>query len=301
MMYPQKLSRSAFTLIELLVVIAIIAILAAVLFPVFAQAREKARSITCLSNEKQIGLGLVMYLQDYDGSFPPANEVIQSGGDIQWYAVVYPYIHNGEGASGYYYGKGGVWDCPSAAGIESSSPASSPQKWQGQIFGVNDSLFPNNTQGTGPFPYPVQNETIIPSPADTIVVAEKGLNGTGWSYEQFMVNQAWWATSVVNGSGQYDSTKDNSYCSYTVGGGPCPSHDGVNPDRDAPVGADGPWEGPRTIRYRHNGASNVLFADGHAKAMPKGSIKWYKNIYVPGAYQYCMSHVYYGWYSSNPY
>ena len=58
--------KKAFTLIELLVVIAIIAILAAILFPVFAQARDKARYASCLSNEKQIGLGLMMYTQDYD-------------------------------------------------------------------------------------------------------------------------------------------------------------------------------------------------------------------------------------------
>src|SRR2546421_6478946 len=69
-MFERRSSR-AFTLIELLVVIAIIAILAAILFPVFAQAREKARSISCLSNTKQIGTGYMMYLQDYDETFPP--------------------------------------------------------------------------------------------------------------------------------------------------------------------------------------------------------------------------------------
>ena len=62
--------RFGFTLIELLVVIAIIAILAAILFPVFAQAREKARQTACLSDQKQIGLGIMMYAQDYDETYP---------------------------------------------------------------------------------------------------------------------------------------------------------------------------------------------------------------------------------------
>src|SRR5438045_4264284 len=61
---------SGFTLIELLVVIAIIAILAAILFPVFAQARAKARGVSCLSNIKQLALGMTMYAQDYDETFP---------------------------------------------------------------------------------------------------------------------------------------------------------------------------------------------------------------------------------------
>lgn len=84
-------NKSAFTLIELLVVIAIIAILAAILFPVFAQAREKARQASCLSNAKQTSLAVQMYIQDYDESFPNA----QPGGwqwTESWLVHVQPYI-----------------------------------------------------------------------------------------------------------------------------------------------------------------------------------------------------------------
>jgi len=76
-----------FTLIELLVVIAIIAILAAILFPVFAKAREKARQTTCASNEKQLGLVFLQYVQDYDEAWPNVNANNQ-----QWTASVYSYV-----------------------------------------------------------------------------------------------------------------------------------------------------------------------------------------------------------------
>ena len=97
MSHHQK--RSAFTLIELLVVIAIIAILAAILFPVFAQAREKARAVTCLSNAKQLGLGLMMYLQDYDEKVLPRYQACPSTGPTGptqklWTDTLMPYIKN---------------------------------------------------------------------------------------------------------------------------------------------------------------------------------------------------------------
>ena len=81
--------KKAFTLIELLVVIAIIAILAAILFPVFAQAREKARQTSCLSNMKQVGLGLLMYVQDYDEQTPSGR-----GGGWEWWTELMPYFKN---------------------------------------------------------------------------------------------------------------------------------------------------------------------------------------------------------------
>ena len=106
--------RRGFTLIELLVVIAIIAILAAILFPVFARAREKARQTSCLSNLKQIGLAFLMYAQDYDETFLygrgmnyadtggwGAHAAVDEYND--WPVFVYPYVKNAQ-----------VFNCPSA-------------------------------------------------------------------------------------------------------------------------------------------------------------------------------------------
>ena len=117
--------RSAFTLIELLVVIAIIAILAAILFPVFAQAREKARQASCQSNLRQIGLAFAMYAQDADERLPDRRDLKMTlaGGYKPWGAawptsdprggwamrVLDPYIKNA-----------GIWSCPSVAGAMAS-------------------------------------------------------------------------------------------------------------------------------------------------------------------------------------
>lgn len=98
--------RSAFTLIELLVVIAIIAIIAAILFPVFAQAREKARATSCLSNLKQMGLGLMMYTQDYDENLVPAwigYPTYGFPGNARWCDVIQPYVKNSQ-----------IFTCPSS-------------------------------------------------------------------------------------------------------------------------------------------------------------------------------------------
>jgi prepilin-type N-terminal cleavage/methylation domain-containing protein/prepilin-type processing-associated H-X9-DG protein len=87
--------RKGFTLIELLVVIAIIAILAAILFPVFARAREKARATSCLSNVKQLTLGIKMYNQDYDEMLIPGN-IGTALGVLPWTRLVEPYVKNAQ-------------------------------------------------------------------------------------------------------------------------------------------------------------------------------------------------------------
>lgn len=105
--------KSGFTLIELLVVIAIIAILAAILFPVFARAREKARQTSCLSNLKQLGLGVAMYAQDYDGFHPTMywipiagyNSGVSRGG-LTVLDAINPYVKNAQ-----------IFRCPSSSEV----------------------------------------------------------------------------------------------------------------------------------------------------------------------------------------
>jgi len=112
--YPCRWAQKAFTLIELLVVIAIIAILAAILFPVFAQAREKARQASCQSNMKQLGIAFLMYAQDYDETLPPAplfHFIVQdSNGKFTGQSALEPYIKNHPAQS-----RGTVWVCPDLA------------------------------------------------------------------------------------------------------------------------------------------------------------------------------------------
>ncbi len=125
--------RKGFTLIELLVVIAIIAILAAILFPVFARARDKARQTSCLSNVKELGLAVQMYVADHDETMVPFATTPADGlGSISWAALLYPYVKNVE-----------VYDCPSSGRKWSSGSGGLGQdqirfwSWSALSYGIN--------------------------------------------------------------------------------------------------------------------------------------------------------------------
>lgn len=148
--------RRGFTLIELLVVIAIIAILAAILFPVFARAREKARQSSCLSNVKQLCTAALMYAQDYDDRLPFASNYGQ-----YWYMVLQPYVKNSQlfvcpskprDPLGYGWNYNG---CGYAPGVAYSPPRTGP------IYeGVSLSVF------------------LSPGPAETIMLGDNWMGGT---------------------------------------------------------------------------------------------------------------------------
>jgi len=187
--------QEAFTLIELLVVIAIIAILAAILFPVFAQAREKARGASCTSNMKQIGLALKMYAQDYDeryfssGSLPAegdpgwahriadGNNLIRlMGGGLSWFCQ--PYVKNQ-----------GIFKCPSDTGENYWNRNNMGMPWATAVWWGKPTSYMyrhifdcggpdehNRIMGSPPPPDPIQwagtPEAMIGHPASIIQVFE---------------------------------------------------------------------------------------------------------------------------------
>jgi len=143
-----------FTLIELLVVIAIIAILAAILFPVFAKAREKARQAACINNEKQIILGSLMYASDYDETYPPSRV---DSPVLHWDQIIQPYVKNTQ-----------VVQCPSEAVTLGYGHAYN----QFGYFGSNnvDGL-PDGSS---------RSEADVQKPAETILYADSGREDDTW-------------------------------------------------------------------------------------------------------------------------
>ncbi|MGI5818576.1 MAG: DUF1559 domain-containing protein [Armatimonadota bacterium] len=165
--------RKGFTLIELLVVIAIIAILAAILFPVFARAREKARQSSCMSNLKQIGLAHMMYAQDYDERLAPYE--VNHGSSLRrasaTYDTIYPYINNEQ-----------VYICPSeeftwnghGSGTRSEFPAGRGVYRQTMVasYSVVRDMSGDDRVRPAPFPSSGRKLAQFERPAETIIVFE---------------------------------------------------------------------------------------------------------------------------------
>jgi len=170
--------RKGFTLIELLVVIAIIAILAAILFPVFARAREKARQTTCLSNMKQLGLGIMMYVQDYDETYNFAYIITPT---VTWPWLLMPYIKSNQ-----------LFSCPG------------DPDWWDIGNGIKLSYIPNYylfPPGDSAVPTPVRMAK-VERPADTIALAENADGSTG----NLVPNcQYAWGTSGPSASAGYNA------------------------------------------------------------------------------------------------
>ena len=241
--------NSAFTLIELLVVIAIIAILAAILFPVFAQAREKARQTTCLSNEKEMGLGLMQYVQDYDESYPYAWFPMPNGDNYDWSYAVGPYIKNGATVNNNGFYLGGIWWCPSNPGEQDNE------------YHPNANVILSNGGWNGCVPEQLPPLTLaqVDTPASTAAIWEVGaLKGQGWNWINGSGAEWFWTSSVAT-----DAVIGTDLANAQ--------------DNDTSTG----WgAGSMHPRYRHSGNANFVYCDGHAKAVHKGQLKFMQNIYV---------------------
>jgi len=145
--------RCGFTLIELLVVISIIALLAAILFPVFARARENARRASCQSNLKQLGLGIMQYVQDYDETYPYS---YSGNGDARrWPTNIFPYVKSSQ-----------VYLCPSA-----DNPAPGTDVTANPARGVRYGMNNDFGSASNTYPAPVK-AAAIPRPAELILLTD---------------------------------------------------------------------------------------------------------------------------------
>ncbi len=225
------LIKSAFTLIELLVVIAIIAILAAILFPVFAQAREKARSASCLSNLKQLGTSITMYVQDYDEVLPIG--IYPNGSSRSWMYRVEPYTKNRQ-----------IFICPSATEL---APSLTTGNSTGG-YGCNSNVM---------FNAGARALAELGDSAGTFVIcdtAQLGLNEFTAAPQADKDNPETW----IN----YQRKSPPAYTDYNVNPPGGWDRDGVLNYTQGYLSSGTPWRRPMA---RHNKGLNVIYADGHAK------------------------------------
>jgi len=263
----------AFTLIELLVVIAIIAILAAILFPVFAQAKEAAKKTSDLSNAKQHGLGIMMYAGDYDDYYPRMSYLTTTvlwgwTTPFTWREGVHPYVKSAtvryqDGANFRDMAEGGIWSTPartSGRGVYQASNNLMGNNCQWDPAASNNRCDQNsNGTANGNAPFPGASTTQLDAPAQIAATWTVGLH-PDWNASGDQANSAWWWW----GGAQWPPV-------FT---GPT---SGEKYDADA---TDYPtWAMPR---YRYNKGLNASFADGHAKYVRKGGFNWCQYIYVEG-------------------
>ena len=238
-----------FTLIELLVVIAIIAILAAILFPVFAKAREKARQTSCLSNEKQLGLGFIQYQQDYDECNPNGASIAGTGAG--WAGEIYTYVKST-----------GVFVCPDDSG--SFNPVVS--------YGYNT----NNTHYTGTkyvspcIPYGIALAKYT-SPAKTVLLFEITGNGGPGSTPAYDITANQYGSGAIipdihlQGSPPYPQGWSPAGYGSSV---PVDGYTTGNPPLQYATGQmlNSVVTGTNFTKIgRHTNGSNFLLDDGHVK------------------------------------
>ena len=280
----KSFTRRAFTLIELLVVIAIIAILAAILFPVFTQAKVAAKKTQSLSNVKQLGTSMQIYMSNSDDYLPMSEYgggSAAAGNYISWATMIYPYVKNGTQA----VLTDGTKVINAASGIfrSPSSPiAESVNRSPGEFtYGVHMSMFVSNyghRLGVDVAPNPAVSSSEIDAPADKIAMFEKGANNpaSNWNYPFFHDWQSMWITAICTTPGDPTTVTRDGVEVYTPGTGV------YHPmfDNDCPNTFSGGWECAAHPRYRFNQVAPAMFADSHAAAITKRGVKWFKQIWL---------------------
>ena len=254
--------KKGFTLIELLVVIAIIGILAAMLFPVFARAREAARRAVCLNNIKQTVLGMLMYLNDYDETFPnsatddPTGVVTSwdSGGDYWKATAANPWLRMHVLIDDYIKDRD-VWDCPSAKIMELARGVNGPVALN-DVDCLGVAITPNQ------WPFPCDWAGVRLSIGVNRRVADKRLANIPAASRYALTFDC---TNPMGPSLSHVAFADNCAAACM-----CPGSTWVYPimwpsEIQASGTVAGWQEWLEENAMRHNGGSNIGFADGHAR------------------------------------